>query len=211
MAQNRKTGLPFLWKASTTGIRLIMGYIASHIATVPSTGFQWYLIFLEGPFADEIKKEIDAHFFTLAKEVGKEVLVVRGFDPTAFRDSVLEAPAFFNEKSRKRAAFPSLIVPNRVPTEAVSDANVLEKGKVMIFPLADVYREHKSIAPFLSDLLMALKQEDAIKALDNLDTSKLQKGWGWLGRYFKMEPGFFGFNLKLNSAIKDLLAKARPS
>lgn len=161
LIQNRENRLPFLCTANSiiACIQYIMGYIASHIATVPSTGFQWYLIFLEGPFADEIKKEIDAHFFTLAKEVGKDVLVVRGFDPTGFRESVLEAPAFFDEKWRKRAAFPSLIVTNRVPTEAVSDANVLEKGRVMIFPLAEVYREHKSISPFLSDLLTALSRK----------------------------------------------------
>ena len=121
---------------------------------------------------------------------------------------MLEAPAFFDEKWNKRAAFPSLIVTNRVPSNAVSDANVLEKGKVMIFPLADVYREHKSIAGFLTDLLNALKQDDTIEALDNLDGNNLQKGWSWLSRYFKMEPGFFVFNLKLNSAIKDLLAKS---
>lgn len=50
-----KPGLPFLSKANATGIGLIMGDIASHIATVSSTGFQWDLIFLEGPFADEMK------------------------------------------------------------------------------------------------------------------------------------------------------------
>jgi hypothetical protein len=163
-----------------------MSYIASHVATIPSTGFQWYLIFLEGPFADEIKKEIDTHFLTLAREVGRDVLVVRGFDPTAFRESLMEAPAFFDETWRERAAFPSLIVTNRAPSDAVSDANVLEKGKVMIFPLADLYREHKSIAGFLTDLLHALKQEDTLEALDNLDGNQLQKGWGWLSRYFKM-------------------------
>ena len=35
-----------------------------HIATIPSKGFEWYLIFLEGAFADDIKQEIDAHFLT---------------------------------------------------------------------------------------------------------------------------------------------------
>jgi len=181
-----------------------MGFIVSNVATIPSKGFRWYLIFLETAFADEIKKEIDAHFLTLAREVGKDVLVVRGFDSN-FSQSVYEAPAFFDERWERRAKTPSLIVTNRVPSEAVSDANLLEKGKVMIFPLADVYREHKSIAGFLTDLVDALKQEDAIRALDNLDGNKLQRGWGWLGRYFKMEPGFFGFNVNLNKAIKDIL------
>jgi hypothetical protein len=158
---------------------------------------------------DGIKKEIDAHFLTLAREARKDVLVVRGLDATAFRQSVYEAPAFFDETWRKRAKFPSLIVTNRVPSEAVSDANALEKGKVIIFPLADIYREHKSIAGFLTELVDALSQEDAMGALEDLDGNKLQKGWSWLGKYFKLEPGFFGFNLKLNSAIKDLLAGSR--
>ena len=53
-----------------------------------------YLIFLEGSFTDEIKKEIDTHFVTLGREVGKDVMVVRGFDPAAFRESVFDADAF---------------------------------------------------------------------------------------------------------------------
>src|SRR5215472_1961262 len=139
-----------------------MGFIASDVATIPSKGFRWCLTFLEGPFADEIKKEIDAHFLTLSREVGKDVLVVRGFDSN-FSQSVYEALAFFDEMwGKKRARRPSLIVTNRVPSEAVSDANLLEKGKVMIFPLEDIYREHKSIAGFLTDLVDALKQEDAV-------------------------------------------------
>src|SRR5271169_3607550 len=125
-----------------------MSYIASHIATVPTRGFQWYLIFLEGPFADDIKKEIDAHFVTLGREVGKDALVVRGFDPATFRESVFEAPAFYDVKWNERAKFPSLIVTNRAPGEALSDANVLEKGRVMIFPLADIYSKQKSLSGF---------------------------------------------------------------
>jgi hypothetical protein len=182
-----------------------MSYIASHLGTVPASGFKWYLIFLEGPFADEIRREIDAHFTTLGREAGKDVLAVRGFDPTAFRESVYEAPAFFDEKWRQRARFPALIVTNCSPTDALSNAENLEKGKVMIFPLGDVYQEHKSIAGFLTHLVEALKQEDAIKALETLDGDKLQKGGGGLSKYFKMEPGFFGFSIKLDKAIKDIL------
>ena len=184
-----------------------MSYVASHIATVPSTGFRWYLIFLEGPFADEIRKEIDAHFLALGREVGKDVLVVRGFDPTTFRESIYEAPAFFDNKWRERAKFPALLVINCPPSEALAKAENLEKAKVMIFPLAEIYQEHKSISGFLADLLEALKRNDALAALEGLDGTKLQKGWGWLSKYFKMEPGFFGFSLNLNQAMRDLLAR----
>jgi hypothetical protein len=184
-----------------------MSYVASHVATVPARGFEWYLIFLEASFADEIKKEIDTHFVTLGRETGENILAVRGFDPATFRESVFEAPAFHDVKWNERAKFPSLIVTNRAPSEAVSDAKILEKGRVMIFPLADIHREQKSLSGFLTDLVEALKKEDAMAALESVDGASLRKGWGWLNKYFKMEPGFFGFSLKLNDAITDLLTK----
>jgi hypothetical protein len=183
-----------------------MSYIANHVATVPKGNFAWYLIFLECPFTDAVQKEIDEHFVTLGREVGRDILVVRGFDPTTFRQSVFEAPAFKDEKWRDRARFPSLMVTNRAPSEAVTNNKILDKGKVMIFPLAEIYGERKSLAAFLSDLVQALKSEDAMSALDSVDGSRLEKGWGWLSKYVKMEPGFFGFSLKLNEAMKDVLA-----
>lgn len=188
-----------------------MGYQASHVATIPSARFQWYLIFLEAAYADDIKKEIDTHFTTLAREVGKDVLVVRGLDATSFRESVREAPAFFDVKWNARVKFPALLVTNRAPAEAVKKSSVLEKGKVLIFPLEDVFREHKSLAGFFTDLTSALKSQDSVIALDSLDGSKLLKGWGWLSKYFKTEPGFYGFHLKLNDAVKDMLRQLKSS
>ncbi len=184
-----------------------MSFIATHLSTIPGSGFKWYLIFLEGPFKDEIQKEIGAYFFDLGRETGKDALVIRGFDPTHFRESVFEAPAFFDDKWHQRAKFPALIVTNCSPSDALAKPENLDNGKVMIFPLGELYQEHKSISGFLGQLVEALKQEDALKALETLDGSKLKKGWGWLSEYFKMEPGFFGFNVKLDKVIKDLIAK----
>src|SRR5262249_39672585 len=110
-------------------------------------------------------------------------------------------------KWRARARFPALIVTNCHPSDALATAENLENGKVMIFPLGELYEEHKSIAGFLAKLVDALKQEDAVKALETVDGSKLEKGWGWLSRYLKMEPGFFGFHVKLDKAMKDVIAK----
>jgi len=184
-----------------------MSYSASHLATVPASGFKWYLIFLEGSFTDEIRKEIDANFNTLGREVGKDVLVVRGLDPTEFRESVYEASAFLEKKWRERARPPALIVINCAPAEALGNPANLEKCKLMIFSLADVYQEHKSISGFLTYLVDALKQEDALKALETLDGDKLQKVWGWLSKYLTMEPSFYGFSINLDKVLKDLLAK----
>ena len=115
-----------------------MSYIASHIGTVPySREFKWYLIFLECEFEDEIRKEIDANFAALGKEVGGEVLVVRGYDPKTFRESVFakaeqeEAASFYRDDSGRsqfdwyeraeklgfKRGFPLLVVTNKVPSK----------------------------------------------------------------------------------------------
>jgi hypothetical protein len=183
-----------------------MSYIAHHVDTVPSANFLWFLIFLESPIPDDVSKQIDSYFLTLGREVGRDVLVVRGFDPSDFSQSVFEANAFGDVTWNKRARFPSLVVTNRAPSKAVNYTNVLEKGIVMIFPLAEIVRQDKSLSGFLNDLVEALKNEDAIPALESLDGTKIEKAWGWLSKYVKMEPGFYGFKVDLNDAIKKLLA-----
>ena len=44
---------------------------------------------------------------------------------------------------------------------------------------------------------------------ESLDKTRLQRGWGWLTKYVKMEPGFFGFNVRLDKAIEDMLASVK--
>jgi hypothetical protein len=182
-----------------------MSFVASHLASVPSSGFRWYLLFIECPFVDVVKKEIDTHFVRLGQEAGRDALVVRGYDGSEFRSSVYEASAFYDEKWLQRAKFPSLIVTSVPPAQALADPANLENGKVIIFNLQQIYDEQKTLAGFLSDLVGALNNSDAVAALESLDKTKLQKGWGWLTKYLKMEPGFFGFNIRLDKAIKDLL------
>src|SRR6266496_3985923 len=116
-----------------------MSLIATDFATVPSTGFDWYLIFLEKAFEDDLHKDIEKHFMTLGRETGKGVLVVRGFDPTVFRDSVCETPAFNNDTWKNRIQFPSLVVMKRPPESPPTPDLVKEDGlqagaKVIVFP-----------------------------------------------------------------------------
>src|SRR5215813_4759208 len=192
-------------RSSTIGAN--MSYIASHLATVPTSGFRWYLIFIECPFVDDVQKEIDTHFPRLGEEAGKDALVVRGYQGSDFTKSVFEAPAFFDERWKARAKFPSLIVSSVAPSEALASTAALDSGKVMIFNLREIYDEKKSLSGFLTDLVAALAKEDALAALEDLDRGKLERGWGWLAKYMKMEPGFFGFNIKLDKVMRDILAK----
>lgn len=182
-----------------------MSYIGSHIATVPSDGFQWYLIFLEDSFNTNLKKDIENHFPVLGREAGADVLVVKGFDAAEFRDSVYETPAFFNDKWRDRAKFPSLLVINGPPSQVLCGVGKLDNSKIMIFPLENIYKEQGTLANFFSDLLEALKSNEAMVALETMEKKALTKWWRWLNKYSKMEPGFFGFSIKLNEILKDVM------
>jgi hypothetical protein len=184
-----------------------MSYTATDILTIPATGFQWYMIFLEDAFEDKLRDEIEKHFLTLGREAGQAVLAVRGFDPTRFRDSVVEAPAFFDEKWRQRVKFPSMILMNKPPTAVLGSKDALENAKVVIFPLKEIFAEQQSLSSFFSDLVAALRSRDAMEALDKLDGNKLQKGWAWLRKYVKLEPEFFGFGVNINEILDEMIRR----
>lgn len=183
-----------------------MSYIGSHIATVPSGNFKWYLIFLEDSFNDAIKSEIDKHFTVLGKESGRDILVARGFDASEFRKSIYETPAFYNEEWRERAKFPSLLVTNGPPDRVLQNKDLLDGSKVIIFPLKDTFKEQGTLSGFFNELLETLASEDAIAALEKMEKKSIAKWWRWLNKYSKMEPGFFGFSIDLNAILKDKMS-----
>lgn len=185
-----------------------MTMVASRMGTVPTEGFQWYLVLLEGPFADAIREQIDKYFITPGKEAGPDVLVVRGYDATTFRNSFIESSAFYGPEDRKGVDVPAIVVTDALPT-AVELRNGLDQAKVMIFPLRQIYEEHKDVSIFFWKLLAALQLTEASNALEKLDKAKIEKYWSWFTEYAEFKPGSFGLKADLGKTIGDLLAKAR--
>jgi hypothetical protein len=185
-----------------------MSMTASELGTVPCEGFKWYVIFVDGDFSDQIREQIDKHFSTFGKAAGREVLAVRGYDPKQFRESLFEVEAFYGEEGLPLDP-PAIVLTNAVPGAFRHRAGLAE-AKVMIFPLREVYEQEKGdISVFLGRLLDAIGEEDAFKALEKPKQSGLEKFWGWLSRYVTMKPGFIGFSADLNTAIDDIIAKAK--
>jgi hypothetical protein len=196
-----------------------MTMCASKIGSVPTKGFNWYLVLLEGPFGNAIREQIDKYFITLGKEAGPDVLVVRGYDPTVFLNSFIESAAFYGSgdwaafygpDDWKKVALPALVVTDALPT-AVEQPGGLDPARVMLFPLREMYEKHQDISIFFEKLLAALHSAEASSALKKLDKSKIEKYWGWITDYTEMKPGFFGFKADVGKIIADLLRKARSS
>lgn len=185
-----------------------MTMCASKIGSVPTEGFNWYIVLLEGPFGNAIREQIDKYFMTFGREAGSDVLVVRGYDATAFRESFIESAAFYGPGDWKNVDVPALVVTDALPT-AVEEHDGLDKARVMIFPLREMYEKHKDISFFFEKLLAALHSVEASNAIEKLDKSKIEKYWGWITDYTEMKPGFFGFKADLGKIIGELLRKAR--
>jgi hypothetical protein len=182
-----------------------MSFITIDIASVSATDFDWYLVFVESPFQDGIREDMDKNFLTLGREAGKGVLAIRGYDK-------LEIPEFFNRALGNRIQPPCLLVMNRPPADLVDEKKKgaqarLEAAKLIIFPLTPIFEQDGTLSKFFGNLVNALKSRDALEALEQLDGTKLQKAWGWLSKYVKMEPGFWGFKLKLNDVMRDALGR----
>jgi len=181
---------------------------ASRIGTVPTEGFDWYIVLLEGPFGNEIREQIDKYFTTLGKEAGPEVMVVRGYDATQFRDSFIDSAAFYGPGDWKTVDVPAIVVTDALPT-AVEQREGLDQARVMVFPLRQIYERHKDISIFFEKLLRVLHSSEASAALEKLDKAKIEKYWSWISDYVELKPGFFGFNADLGKMISALLEKAR--
>jgi hypothetical protein len=191
-----------------------MSYVAHDIGTIPTIGFEWYLIFFEGMFSNALQREIHENFEILGNKVGRGVLVVRGYDPEKFNESAYEAFADLKPEERPEWTSalnpPALVIMNTAPVIAMKSVEQLRQAKVMVFPLETIYKERESITGFLGELLSALRDADAYEALETLNKPTLEKKWGWLTKYFSMSPGFFGFGVKLDRVMDDLLFKRDP-
>jgi hypothetical protein len=178
-----------------------MGFRASHIATVPSAGFNWYLIFLEGSLRDPVKREIDDHFDELGRKSGRSTVVIRGYDADSFRESVYA----LNPEWRARAKFPALLVTDKPPAEATRKPGSVDDARVFLFSLEEIYSKDQTLATFLAKLLETLNEPEAVEALEKMERRQQRKQrWGWLNNYLMLEPNFQGFGVRGNQVLKDI-------
>ena len=189
-----------------------MSILATNISSIPKEGYDWYVTFIEFNLESQLKVEIEEYFHKLGKELGPKAIAIRGYDEKQFRESVFEVTALFDAVHET-----SLIVTNKNPELAFSSEQELSDTKAMIFPLGDLFEKQKTIVPFLKDLVNALANNDFVaveKRLENATEEELmeeipalRKAWNWLRKYTDMNPGFFGFNIRLGDLIENYVFK----
>jgi hypothetical protein len=181
--------------------------IASDIGTIPVSGFNWYVLFLEEAWDDPIKVELQNNFLQLGKQVGPAVLVIRGFDPDEFYASAYETATLYGDEWRNRLTRPALLISDTAPRLLLSEPAKLSVAKLICIPLAPFrHQPPGSVVELLRHLIAALRDEEALSALQRLEPGPLQKSWGWLRKYASLKPSFLGFGVNLNAVFDELVA-----
>jgi hypothetical protein len=192
-----------------------MGYLVSTtLASVPSTGHDWYVFLLEDNWSDDLRDELSRNFETLAYELGPNCLAVRGLNRRDFNEQVAQK---YSETFRDAGAFrdhlgsdrgiepPALVVTDTAPRvlETVPPGAASEiKIRTMVFPLRKLRREPGRVTDFLAMLAKSLRNDEAIKALDRSQFEEVRSFWGWL-RFFELKPNFCGIGINLNAVFEE--------
>lgn len=142
-----------------------MGYSCTTLGSVRRLGrFEWYIFLLQDGLSDQLRSEIENNFDQLGRSVGEEAVVIRGYDPQRFRREVQEAYAGIYPRLQQIRP-PALFVTDLSPAR-LSDPEA--GGRFMIFPLSNFRQDEGSVADFLSSMVDALGNADALAALARL-------------------------------------------
>lgn len=185
----------------------LMGYVASSLATVPRSGFAWYVFVIEMSWEDSIKKQLTDNFLQLGKRVGPDVLVVRGYDEAAMAKEVVEAVALADRRFETLEP-PALIVTNR-PLQSFSSPDGLQGAKIITFDLRGV---NVDLPRLFEQLVDALRNSEAMDALeDSSKRGRVRVFWSWLAQYAELKPTFFGFGPNINAILEKLSGQPQRS
>jgi len=184
-----------------------MGYLARDVARIPGAGFEWFVFLLEDNWSDALRNELADNFENLAREVGPQVLAVRGFERGPFAAEVLAAYALDHDPSGSRR-LPALLIANQLPKDVKNDDPRVEKVKMILLPLDEQYIRPGSVSELLENVARTLRDTDSVKSLQSLDRNRIERHWGWLNRYVELKPSFMGFGVNINEIIDSLIRRA---
>ena len=178
-----------------------MTWIGHEAANIPAAGFDWYVFVIEDGLRDEIRDHVRNNFIGFGNALGGKSLVASGYDPNVFAGQIEAAYTGICEAVRHMER-PALVIADTAPAKL---AEARDSAFVMVFQLQKVMAAHGSVANFFAKLVITLKDPAAKAALKSAEPGPLERGWGWLGEYVKVEPKLFGCSIAVNKVIRDTL------
>ena len=185
-----------------------MTMTVSDIAKVPTEGYDWYVFILDDKWDDPFREELRGNIETLGNEVGRDNLVVQGFDRMDFDSQVFHRyRLYLQEHQFDFFPLPSIVVSNIPPPEIEVDNEEIKNSVLLIFHLSDQYIRPGSISDFLGELSRTLRNPKAEQVFMKPDKTSFQALWGWIDKYFEIKPEFLGIGVDVNQMLNDLFSK----
>ena len=180
-----------------------MGYVATDLAKVPAEGFDWYLFLLTDSWKDPIQDDLLGNFDQLVTAVGTECLVVRGANPEAFYNRLVDTQlGKLAGLNRGSTTFPSLVLSSHSLKQMEESSGAVDENiVVLIIPL----RLKRDLHEFMRELARTIKTGDPSTVFGDQPESK----WAWLSDYLVLKPTFCGLGVDLNPLFSKIVgAKA---
>lgn len=189
-----------------------MGYIATDLATIPMGDYTWYVFLLNEDWEDDASRAVSRHFENFARDVGRDILVVKGAEPRHFYHQMVELYGL-----RERGAinttiydplgdeipFPAILVADRIPEyiEEVYDPQEFDKLKIMVFPVGGDFVRSEDVGQFMKYLSDTLRLTDDFSILTRPYFKGVKAHWMWLTQFMAQPPNFLGCGRPFNEIL----------
>jgi len=173
-----------------------MGYMLSALGNLPiQEDISLYIFVVNGRWSGEFNDLIEKNFGALAKQIGPNSVIAKGFEPEAWSDQVC------SKYLRKNTKTMIDVLPALLLTDSHPDC-ITEKSLRLLVPLRDAEKRFGGVDVFFSALAeFARTRESAFLARFKDNGSLMGKTWSVL----ELKPNIFGFGINL----KELAARVQ--
>ena len=175
-----------------------MGYHLSSLGNLPvQDDISLYIFVINGEWRGGFHEIIEQNFVELAKRIGPNAVIAKGFEPTVWSDQVCSK---YLGKDTKTLID---VLPALLLTDAHPD-HLTDKSLRLLIPLRDVEQRFGGIEVFFRALAdFAVNRDPSFLAKFEDKASLGGKVWSVL----ELKPNLFGFGINLKEVIARIQGK----
>ena len=175
-----------------------MGYMLSSLGNLPvQEDVSLYIFVVNGRWRGEFNDAIEKNFGALAKQIGPNSVIAKGFDPKAWSDQVCSK---YLGKDTKTMID---VLPALLLTDAHPD-KLTNKSLRLLVPLRDADKRFGGVETFFAALADFSKSRNPA-FLARFEDKETLKGKAW--SVLELKPNLFGFGINLKEVVARVQGK----
>ncbi len=169
-----------------------MGYALSSLGNLPvQENISLYIFVVGGGWKGELQDAIEQNFMELARRIGPNAVIAKGFDPEMWSQQICEKYLGKNVQTLND------VLPALLLTDAHPD-HLTERSLRLLVPLRDAQQRFGGIEGFFRALTeFALNRDSSFLSRFEEKPSLGSKAWSIL----ELKPNFFGFGINIKEAV----------